>query len=323
MTGHAVGIVLDPAVVRFDQLTGMARLVGPGGTVIRFQMGDLKTDVTLEAAAAANPEKITIEPRSVELAPGSTARLKLIGHYKDGTTADLTAAAEWKPQNDKIVFAMGGFLEGLAPGAATISARYRATPESPYLDASANVNVAKIDLKSLEIGVEPVPVAVGRGSRLRIDAVGRGRQALLGPGVVATEDRGRPVLPGLGPRVEPAGRPGRPRHALGHLRRRTDGRASTSRVAVDPRRRSARGPSRQTRSPSAALVGEIADLSIVSPSSTPVRISSSKPGIVEVTAEQPAHRPRQGHGRGRGRPGQPKPHRRSQRRQGRVPVDRH
>ena len=32
------------------------------------------------------------------------------------------------------------------------------------------------------------------------------------------------------------------------------------------------------------LVGEIADLSIASPSSTPVRISSSKPGIVEVTA---------------------------------------
>ena len=32
VTGHAVGIVYDPAVVRFDQLTGVARLVGPGGT---------------------------------------------------------------------------------------------------------------------------------------------------------------------------------------------------------------------------------------------------------------------------------------------------
>ncbi len=159
VTGHAVGVVLDPAVARFDQMTGMTRLVGPGGTKIRFQMGDLKTDVNLEAAAAANPEKITIEPRNVELAPGSTARLKLIGHYKDGTTADLTAAAEWKPQNDKIVFAMGGFLEGLAPGAATVSARYRATPESPYVaEAAANVSVAKIELKSLEIGIEPAPV---------------------------------------------------------------------------------------------------------------------------------------------------------------------
>ena len=48
VTGHAVGIVFDPAVVRFDQMTGMARLVGPGGTMIRFQMGDLKTEVTLE-----------------------------------------------------------------------------------------------------------------------------------------------------------------------------------------------------------------------------------------------------------------------------------
>jgi hypothetical protein len=34
----------------------------------------------------------------------------------------------------------------------------------------------------------------------------------------------------------------------------------------------------------ALLVGEIADLSIVSPSATPIRISSSKPGIVEVTS---------------------------------------
>ena len=32
------------------------------------------------------------------------------------------------------------------------------------------------------------------------------------------------------------------------------------------------------------MVGEVADLSIVSPGNTPVRISSSKPGIVEVTA---------------------------------------
>ena len=30
VTGHAVGIVLDPAVARYDQMTGTARLVGPG-----------------------------------------------------------------------------------------------------------------------------------------------------------------------------------------------------------------------------------------------------------------------------------------------------
>ena len=70
-----------------------------------------------------------------------------------------------------MVFAAGGSLEGLAPGTSTIRPRYRATPQSPYLDTAANVSVAKIDFKSLEVGVEPLPVAVGRASRLRLDAV--------------------------------------------------------------------------------------------------------------------------------------------------------
>ena len=34
-------------------------------------MGDLKTEVTLEAAADPNPEKMVIEPRDAELGPGT------------------------------------------------------------------------------------------------------------------------------------------------------------------------------------------------------------------------------------------------------------
>jgi hypothetical protein len=279
VTGHAVGIVMDPAVARFDQLTGMTRLVGPGGTNIRFQMGPLQSEVSLEATADPNPEKITIEPRDVDLAPGSTARLKLIGHYKDGATADLTAAAEWKPQNDKIVFAMGGFLEGLAPGASTVSASYRATPESPYLDAAANVNVAKVEVKSLEIGIAPAPVGVGRGSRLRIDAVGPdGRHySLLESSQLKTE---------VGPSYLASVHGGSLRgDRVGHgtlVASLGDGLKAERpfTVAAIP------GARRLEVYPKTLplLVGEIADLTIVSPSTTPVRISSFKPGIVEVTA---------------------------------------
>ena len=280
VTCHAVGMVLDPAVARYDQMTGMTRLVGPGGTKIRFQMGDLQTEVNLEAAVDPNPEKIVIEPHDVALAPGSTARLKLIGHYKDGTTADLTAAAEWKPQNDKIVFAMGGFLEGLAPGASTVTARYHATPESPYLaEASANVNVAKVEIKSLEIGIAPAAVAAGRASRLRIDAVGPdGRHySLLDSSQLKTE-----VGPSYLASVHGASLRG---NRVGHGTLSAsfgDGpKAEKSfTVAAIP------GVPRLEVYPKTLplLVGEIADLSIASPSSTPVRISSSKPGIVEVTA---------------------------------------
>ena len=247
VTGHAVGVVLDPAVARFDQMTGMVRLVGPGGTVIRFQMGDLKTDVNLEAAAAANPEKITIEPHNVELGVGTTARLKLVGHYKDGTKADLTAAAEWKPQNDKIVFAMGGFLEGLAPGAATVSARYRATPEAPTWRPRPTSTWPR----SIQVAGDRRRAAAG-GRRPRQPLAhrrrGRRRQALFAPGVVATEDRGRPVLPGLGPWFDACGAT---RSATARFRppSATDRRPEAASPSRHPRRRSARGPSRQARSP--------------------------------------------------------------------------
>ena len=53
--------------------------------------------------------------------------------------------------NDKIVFAAGGFLEGW-PGDGDGHPPATALPESPYIDASANINVAKVDVKSLESG---------------------------------------------------------------------------------------------------------------------------------------------------------------------------
>ena len=71
------------------------------------------------------------------------------------------------------------------------------------------------------------------------------------------------------------------------------------------------------------LVGEIADLGVVSPGTTPVRISSSKPARRRGHVAQPAHRPQRRRRRGRGRPRQPPSHRRGPRRQGRVPIDRH
>ncbi len=285
VTGQAVGVVLDPAVARFDQMTGMVHLVGPGGTVIRFQMGALKTDVTLEAAAEGNPEKITIEPHSVDLGVSTTARLKLVGEYKDGTKADLTAAAEWKPQNDKIVFAMGGFLEGLAPGASTISARYRATPDSHYMEATANVGVSKIDVKSLAIAVEPLPVGVGRGSRLHVDAVAADGKhySLLESSQLKTE-----IGPSYLASVHGSYLRG---DQVGHGQLSAtfgDGPSATKPLVVASmpgvERLEVHPDKLDPRERLDLVVGEIADLSIVSPSTAPVRLSSSKPGIVEITS---------------------------------------
>ncbi len=280
VTGYAVGIVLDPAVVRFNQRSGTARLVGPGGTVLRFQLGDLKTEVTLVSTATGNPEKITIEPRSVELGIGTTTRLKLIGQYKDGTTADLTAAAEWKPQpGDSAVFVNGGFLEGVSQGTATVSAHYRATPNAPYLDAAANVSVAKIDFKSLDIGIEPLPIGVGRASPLRLDAVADdGKHYSVLDSSQLKAEVGPCYLASIQGAALQGDRVGRGKLTATFGDNLTADKAfavaaipGVDRLIVNPEKLS-------------LLVGEIADLSIVSPSAAPVRVSSSKPGIVEVTA---------------------------------------
>ena len=71
--GKPVLGVLDPAVARYDQTTGVATLVNPGQTLVRFHLGDLVCSAAIAAVPAKNPSKIAIEPRSVELGIGTTA----------------------------------------------------------------------------------------------------------------------------------------------------------------------------------------------------------------------------------------------------------
>ncbi len=133
VTHDAIGITRDPRVARFNQATGSIRLTGVGQTKIEFQYDGRKVEVAVAATTSANPDKLVIAPGTVDVAVGTTARLKVIGEYKDGTRIDLTEAAEWLPQNDGKVFARGSLVEGLAPGSSTIEARYRGAPDSDYV----------------------------------------------------------------------------------------------------------------------------------------------------------------------------------------------
>ncbi len=135
ITHDAVGISFDPRIASFNQATGSIRLMNIGQTKIQFQYDGRKTEVVVSATPPANPDKLVIMPGTVELAVGTTARLKAFGEYSDGTRVDLTEAVEWVPQdagpkNDGKVFAIGGLVEGLAAGSATVEARYRAVHDS-------------------------------------------------------------------------------------------------------------------------------------------------------------------------------------------------
>lgn len=281
VTSRAVGVVLDPAVARFDQDAGSATLVGPGETLVYFHLGDVKpAQVALAAGPTVGPQKIVIEPGSVELAVGTTGRLKLIGQYADGTQADLTDAAEWTAQNDGIVYSYEGLLEGLTPGKTTVSASYRAGRKAQPLKAAADVRVDDVVLESLEVAIDPLPVGVGRASRLSIDAVSEAgkRYSVLESSLLSTE-----VLPDYLASVQ---------------RRYLKGRhAGSGKLAVTFDERLTAGlPFEVTFGPGLdglvvkpekldMVVGQITDLEILSPSLAPIRVTSLDSAVVEVTGE--------------------------------------
>ncbi len=282
VTEQAAGIVLDPAVAQYDQMSAAADLIGQGQTVLRFHLGDSRpANVTLVVGPAQVPQKLRIEPAEVELAVGTTAQLRLFGQLEDGSEVELTNAAEWPPQapDDKVLFSWYGFLEGIGEGTSTVTARYRATPESEAVEAQSEVRVRAIDFTGLETAIAPAPVGLARASRLRIDAVAESgeRYSVLGssrlrteitPSYLASLDRGRL-------RGEVVGR--------GNLAATFDNLSAHASLEVVE----GLGANELTVAPEKLdmIVGQIADLSIVSPNPAPVSVTSDDPTRVEVTDE--------------------------------------
>jgi len=277
VTAQAIGISYDPRIARYHQADSSATLTGPGTTEIHFQYGALRAVAALSVDPGANPERITIEPRTVELAVGSTARLKVMGQYKDGHEADLTDAVEWKTAADGVVYAAGGLLEGVAQGSTTVSARYRATPDSPYVDAAANVSVAKVKFQSLAVGVEPSAIRPGLSGAVRIDALGDdGKRYSLLESSQLRADVSPSYLATLHARYLEGERPGAGKLTAGFGPDLAGEAAFT--VGNAPRI----GP--EVRPEVLELVvGEIADIAYLSPSRERVHLTSSAPRIVDVT----------------------------------------
>ncbi len=274
---RAVAVPSDPRIVRFDPFSNTAQAVSPGRTAVTFYLGSLSVTTTMEVGPPGNPSSLRIEPAEVELGVGTTARLKLIGEYEDGSTADLTDAAEWLPQHEGVLFAMDGRLEGLAEGRSTVTARYRAGPESEAMSTSAEVIVEQFTAKAMEIGIAPDPVSTGRASDLSIE-------------VVSEADKRYSVLESsrLKLRVDP------PHVATAYgtqLRGLHPGAGSLAatfddKIGADKGFYVQRGAGVETLvvAPKQLdmVVGEIADLAIASPSTEPVRLSSSDADVVEI-----------------------------------------
>jgi uncharacterized protein YjdB len=171
VTSHVVAMPLDARIVRVSRSGDQAEILAPGRTVIHFQQGGLRTSATVSAVPPANPEQLTIEPENASLNVGATVPLRLWGSYGDNARVDLTESAQWQAVPDDTVFVYRGLVEGLAPGEATITARYRAAPESPWVEATRKLVVANEKYQSLELTLAEKELPAGESATLDITAV--------------------------------------------------------------------------------------------------------------------------------------------------------
>lgn len=276
---RVVAVVEHPKVARLDRVGTTALARTPGKTAVHFYFRNLTAQSTLQAEPPSNPAKVVIEPAQVTLGIGSTAQLRVFGEFNKGEKVekvDLTEAAEWLPVEGGNVYNYRGLLEGLAEGESTIVARYRATADEPYLQAGAKVNVADEQYKSLELALEPSSLIEGKAAGLEAKATtdsGETRSVLnssklklaVDPPHVATVD-GEYLF---------ATRAGR-----ANLKATCQGLSASLEFEVehDPT------PARFVVKPRGLrlIVGEVAELDVVTSSPDPTHVVSSAPGIVEV-----------------------------------------
>jgi hypothetical protein len=277
VTQQAVALSGDPRIVRVDRYGMAALAASPGKTLVRFFLGDRSSTATLTVGPPKNPDKLIIEPANVDLGIGTTAHLKLIGQYADGSQVDLTESAYWVPNQDGVVFSYHGLVEGLIEGKTKVLARYQATPESKPMEASAQASVAKVDFKGLELGIDPLPVPLGRASKLQINAISKTdkKYSLLESSRLKLKLDPPGIAAVYGTYLEG--------QKLGRGRIEATWDNLTADMNFDVA--SAPGVNTLVVSPEQLdmVVHEIADLDVLTPSTEPIRITSANPKVVEVT----------------------------------------
>ena len=172
VTTQVISQSQDSRILQFGPGGRVGTAKGLGQTQVTFLYQNQTTAITIKVAPPKPPERLSIEPSSADLAIGSTAQLKVMGHYSDGSSVDLTKLAQWEAKDRDIVFAHAGRLEGAKAGKTTIVASYQAIEGADPLEATAQVSVVDVEFKSIEVQVSPAKLAIGQIGKIEIVAQG-------------------------------------------------------------------------------------------------------------------------------------------------------
>ena len=158
-TSYSIDNHATAAVTREGIVFGLS----DGVAQVHVEHGRLEDTVAVVVGTGRRLEAIAVAPERLQLQPGGSGRVQVVGLWSDGSSEDLTGDAETTlSSSDTQVarVAADGLVTALAPGQATIEAGYR------QFGASALVEVKEQDdvnpLPRLD-SVSPAQVAAGSG----------------------------------------------------------------------------------------------------------------------------------------------------------------
>jgi len=137
VTFEAVWITSNSGVVQVDKGLLTAKAAGYADITVKYSTVSktMRVTVTYEydkveiASSEGEPVGSTLDTEV-----GANPALKLLA-YKNGGSSDVTGDADWSSSNEAVARVSGGKVEILAPGSATITARYKGRTDSVKLNA--------------------------------------------------------------------------------------------------------------------------------------------------------------------------------------------
>lgn len=80
---------------------------------------------------------LTVAPATLSVADGAIGALTATAAYDDATTVDVTADASWSSSDTAVATVSAGFVTGVAPGTATVTASYSGQTDTSAVTVTA------------------------------------------------------------------------------------------------------------------------------------------------------------------------------------------
>jgi hypothetical protein len=133
----------------------------PGQTTLTASLLGLSGSTAL-VVTSASLSSLSLSPSSVSLAAGTSAQLRLLANFSDGSHQDLTSAALWTSSSASATVTNLGRVTGVSSGSANITASFG------ELQIGETVSVSAATLTSLAVSPSGQSIANGTSEQLSV-----------------------------------------------------------------------------------------------------------------------------------------------------------